>query len=102
MAVIEAGKDAWAAMYEDQREYVNEAVERGRALSIATRVDRALEKYSTPGVPAIVPNTRIWKCQGDCEGSCCNNVNFRAFINMSDYEVLQWLCNHELMDLECN
>ena len=25
-----------------------------------------------------------------------------SFVNISDYEVLKWVCNHDLMDLECH
>ena len=49
----------------------------------------------------------VLKCQGiigdgPCKFCCTKDVNMRAFMCISDFEVLKWLCMHRLMDLDCN
>ena len=79
MTVLEAGREAWIAMDEEQRDAGLTAQDRGRAISMMMRVNRAKEKYSTPGSPAITPNNELWSCKGDCGGDCAAGVNILSF-----------------------
>ena len=42
-------------------------------------------------------NTRV-----PCKFSCVKDINYSSFINTAELTILTWLCDHKLMDLECN
>ena len=38
---------------------------------------------------------------GSCKFACAENVTILSFVNVTDFEVLVWLANHRLMDVDC-
>ena len=75
------------------------------------RVFRAEDNYKIPGIPVLQPDHAVWRCTGfddtvpepqPCKLNCTKSMTMVSFVNISDFEVLKWLCNHKLMDLECN
>ena len=108
--VIQEGRNAWDNLGPELQEAMRDKQDLGRQRGIATRVQRAFQKFNTPGIPMFQPNHDVWKCNGyvddddeyPCQFNCCKDVSMMSFVMISDFEVLRWLCHHRLMDIECN
>ena len=106
-AVVEVGREAWYDLDEEVREDLVQAQNQGMIISREVRSHRALIKCATPGTPKITPNISVWNYEGLVDNvaskfNCAKRINFLSFVNVPDFNVLQWLVWHKLMDNDCN
>ena len=104
---MQAGREAWETLDDEEREVVKGCQDRGREVANSNRREKAYEKYNTPGTPPLIPDHQVWKCEGfsgtpPCQLDCVRKMNLLSFVMISDFEVLQWLSRHQLMDHECH
>ena len=103
--MIQEGRNAWDNIDPECQEALRDKLDIGRQKGIATRVQRAFDKYNTPGTPMFKPVHDVWKCDGyveDKKEHPCKEISMMSLVLISDFEVLRWLCLHRLMDIECN
>ena len=106
--VTVAGQTANENLEGDQLRNLEIGQLRGREV----QTERANVPYGTAGKPAIIPENTLWECNGGvdvdentrvpCKFSCVKDINYSSFINTAELTILTWLCDHKLMDLECN